>query len=105
MGRQRRALPAAGGPDTAVSARSGTVAQYCNVMIERASGRMQMWSYATLAQAWKPERAHHDSALGRCVLRMDHYWYSQYLLFRADSAPATQHATALCNNAGTGSPK
>ena len=72
MGRQRRALPAAGGPDTAVSARSGTVAQYCNVMIERASGRMQMWSYATLAQAWKPERAHHDSALGRCVLRMDH---------------------------------
>ena len=25
------------------------------------------------AQAWKPERAHHDSMAGRCVLRMDHY--------------------------------
>ena len=25
------------------------------------------------AQAWKPERAHHDSITGRCVLRMDHY--------------------------------
>ena len=25
-------------------------------------------------QAWKPERAHHDSVLGRCVLKMDHYW-------------------------------
>ncbi len=24
-------------------------------------------------QAWKPERAHHCSVTGCCVLRMDHY--------------------------------
>ncbi|KAK9842045.1 hypothetical protein WJX81_005841 [Elliptochloris bilobata] len=43
-------------------------------------------------EAWKPERAHHDSITGRCVLRMDHYcvWvlncvgllnYKAFLLF------------------------
>ena len=29
-----------------------------------------------MVQAWKPERAHHDSVLGRCVLKMDHYWWA-----------------------------
>ncbi|KAF5842027.1 DHHC palmitoyltransferase-domain-containing protein [Dunaliella salina] len=29
--------------------------------------------YCKRCQAWKPERAHHCSVLGRCVLRMDHY--------------------------------
>ncbi|KAK9917860.1 hypothetical protein WJX75_009021 [Coccomyxa subellipsoidea] len=48
--------------------------------------------YCRKCQAWKPERAHHDSVLGRCVLRMDHYcvWvansvgllnYKAFLLF------------------------
>ncbi|EIE22918.1 zf-DHHC-domain-containing protein [Coccomyxa subellipsoidea C-169] len=48
--------------------------------------------YCRKCQAWKPERAHHDSMLGRCVLRMDHYcvWvansvgllnYKAFLLF------------------------
>ncbi len=43
-------------------------------------------------QAWKPERSHHDSLMGHCVLRMDHYcvWlansvgllnYKAFLLF------------------------
>ncbi|KAK9824734.1 hypothetical protein WJX74_002769 [Apatococcus lobatus] len=43
-------------------------------------------------KAWKPERAHHDSGTGQCVLRMDHYciWvlncvgllnYKMFLLF------------------------
>lgn len=43
-------------------------------------------------QAWKPERTHHDSLMGHCVLRMDHYcvWlansvglfnYKAFLLF------------------------
>ena len=26
-----------------------------------------------LLQGWKPERTHHDSMAGRCVLKMDHY--------------------------------
>ena len=44
---------------------------------------MQMFTHAMLAQAWKPERAHHDSMLGRCVLRMDHYWYGHASLQRS----------------------
>ena len=29
--------------------------------------------YCKHCQAWKPERSHHCSVLGRCILRMDHY--------------------------------
>ena len=29
--------------------------------------------YCKHCQAWKPPRAHHCSAMGRCVLKMDHY--------------------------------
>ncbi|CAK0786961.1 hypothetical protein CVIRNUC_010175 [Coccomyxa viridis] len=48
--------------------------------------------YCRKCHAWKPERAHHDSMAGRCVLKMDHYcvWiantvglcnYKAFLLF------------------------
>jgi palmitoyltransferase len=48
--------------------------------------------YCKRCQAWKPERTHHCSVSGHCVLRMDHYciWvvncvgllnYKHFLLF------------------------
>ena len=54
--------------------------------------------------SWKPERAHHCSVTGACVLRMDHYciWvvncvgllnYKAFLLFMAYTAAAA--ATSL----------
>ena len=57
-------------------------------------------------QAWKPERAHHDSITGRCVLKMDHYciWvlncigllnYKAFLLFLAYAFAACTYATAV----------
>lgn len=42
----------------------GGTASYCTAGTYSGAGR---------AQAWKPERAHHDSVTGRCVLKMDHY--------------------------------
>jgi palmitoyltransferase len=29
--------------------------------------------YCSECQCWKPDRAHHCSAVGRCVLKMDHF--------------------------------
>mmetsp|Transcript_7371 Transcript_7371/g.19703 ORF Transcript_7371/g.19703 Transcript_7371/m.19703 type:complete len:324 (-) Transcript_7371:336-1307(-) len=62
--------------------------------------------YCKRCQAWKPERAHHCSVLGRCVLRMDHYciWlvncvglmnYKFFLLFMLYTCLACITATLL----------
>jgi hypothetical protein len=53
-------------------------------------------------QAWKPERAHHDSISGRCVLRMDHYCARPRPRAPAPALPQRHHAPLLphCTAAG-----
>lgn len=62
--------------------------------------------YCKHCQGWKPERAHHCSVLGRCVLKMDHYciWvvncvgllnYKFFLLFLIYALLASTLAIAL----------
>lgn len=45
-------------------------------------------------QGWKPERTHHDSMAGRCVLKMDHYCAHQPSLHFA-CALADAHTALL----------
>jgi palmitoyltransferase len=44
---------------------------YSNYYIDRRDPRRPR--YCKRCNGWKPERAHHCSVLGRCVLKMDHY--------------------------------
>lgn len=37
------------------------------------NGELEVPGHCSKCDAWKPERAHHCSTLGRCVLKMDHY--------------------------------
>lgn len=63
---------------------------YSNYYFDRRDPRRPR--YCKRCQAWKPERSHHCSVSGRCVLKMDHYclWvvncvgllnYKAFLLF------------------------
>ncbi|KAI8465240.1 MAG: DHHC palmitoyltransferase-domain-containing protein [Monoraphidium minutum] len=62
--------------------------------------------YCKHCRAWKPERAHHCSVMGRCVLKMDHYciWvvncvglinYKFFLQFLGYTFAASAAAVAL----------
>lgn len=62
--------------------------------------------YCKRCQAWKPERTHHCSVLGRCVLKMDHYciWvvncvgllnYKYFLLFLGYTCVSALFATLV----------
>jgi palmitoyltransferase ZDHHC3/7/25 len=46
--------------------------------VKKAGGGQKQRSIRRCAKCndnYKPPRAHHDSVTGRCIVKMDHYWY------------------------------
>eukprot|EP00882_Tetradesmus_deserticola_P013688 GHRQ01014535.1.p3 GENE.GHRQ01014535.1~~GHRQ01014535.1.p3 ORF type:complete len:225 (+),score=84.59 GHRQ01014535.1:596-1270(+) len=58
-------------PDDAVAARELELMQYADYYIDRRDPRRPR--FCKRCSAWKPERSHHCSMSGQCVLKMDHY--------------------------------
>ncbi|KAF6251506.1 DHHC palmitoyltransferase-domain-containing protein [Scenedesmus sp. NREL 46B-D3] len=58
-------------PDDAVAARELELMQYADYYIDRRDPRRPR--FCKRCKAWKPERSHHCSVSGHCVLKMDHY--------------------------------
>eukprot|EP00879_Flechtneria_rotunda_P021321 GHRR01022471.1.p1 GENE.GHRR01022471.1~~GHRR01022471.1.p1 ORF type:complete len:240 (+),score=51.03 GHRR01022471.1:886-1605(+) len=58
-------------PDDATAARELEALQYADYYIDRRDPRRPR--FCKRCKAWKPERAHHCSVSGHCVLKMDHY--------------------------------
>ncbi|KAF8068356.1 PAT13 [Scenedesmus sp. PABB004] len=58
-------------PDDAIAAREQELMTYADYYIDRRDPRRPR--FCKHCKAWKPQRAHHCSVTGRCVLKMDHY--------------------------------
>jgi hypothetical protein len=59
--------------------------------------------YCLICHVYKPERTHHCSTCSRCVLNMDHHWYS-HLHVVPGSTPASVSTTASSSSSCSSTP-